>query len=153
SVLRPGISILILVVGLLLASILAGPAFAGPTGQTTKLLSDADGPLDKLELVVPFYEGILIKNPVASLREIGTPRMQLAYPGVLSAPFIAWRFGDGAWTVLYADSVTALPAVLDLEATEKEFRLGYTSYAPCFFKFLQVNGSWNDMVRKLRGEW
>ena len=88
-------------------------------------MSPADGPLDKLELLVPFYEGILIRNPVSALPEVNLPRFQLAYPGTLSAPFIAWRFGEGAWSVLYADSLSALPVALDLGTTPKEvqFRL------------------------------
>lgn len=126
---------------------------AAATTQAARSLSPADGPLDKLELVVPFYEGILIRNPVSALPEVNLARCQLAYPGTLSAPFIAWRFGAGTWSVLFADSVSALPVTLDLGATSTEVQFRLTSYQPCAFKTLEVQGSWDVMARTLRSRW
>jgi hypothetical protein len=126
---------------------------AAATTQATISLSPAYGPLDKLELLVPFYEGILIRNPVTALPEVNLPSFQLTYPGTLSAPFIPWRFGEGGWSVLYADSLSALPVALDLGATLKEVRFRLTSHVPCTFKSLEVQGSWEVMARILRTRW
>ncbi len=128
-------------------------SLAAATTQAARSLSPADGPLDKLEILVPFYEGILIRNPVSALPEVNLPRFQLAYPGTLSAPFIAWRFGDRAWSVLYADSLSALPVALDVGMTLKDVQFRLTSCVPCAFKTLEVHGSWEVMARTLRGRW
>jgi len=143
----------LVVLALVLGQTARCESVAARTTQAARSLSPADGPLDKLELVVPFYEGILIRNPISALPKVNLLHFQLAYPGTLSAPFIAWRFGEGAWSVLYADSLSALPAALDLGMTSKDVQFRLTSYVPCTFKTLEVQGSWNVMARTLRSRW
>src|SRR5262245_4937425 len=55
-------------------------------------------PPSDLELVLPFYEGLRFEPAAAALREAKSEYLDLAYPGPLSMPLVAWRCGDGDWT-------------------------------------------------------
>lgn len=125
-------------------------AASGPTTRQAQTLLDAG---EALEIAIPFYEGIVVRNPVASLPQAGLGSFQLSYPGPLSAPFVAWRQGHGDWTVMYADSLTRLPTALDVAVKGNEIQISLTAQIPCSIQQMTVNGSWESMARGVRRQW
>jgi hypothetical protein len=124
-----------------------------PTTQASEVLQEGDQHIADLEMVIPFYEGVRFRNPPAVARDTGLADLELAYPGVLSAPFIAWRFSSEDWTALCAGSVAAVPVSLRLKTRDNQVSFEMTSPAPCTFKRLRVRGTWRDLVRTIRQEW
>ena len=105
------------------------------------------------ELLVPFYEGLLIHQPTAALPEAGLERLQLAYPGPLSAPFIAWQNGDDNWTAIYSASLEALPAELDVAVESGKLRISLSCSSPFTIEHLNVHGSWQQIIDAVRQHW
>jgi hypothetical protein len=107
---------------------------------------------ESLELLVPFYEGLRVRQPHLAFPEVGLSRVQWAYPGPLSAPFVAWRSGGGEWTVLLCGDLAAVPAWLDLSVEDGQLRLRLSSDAATIRR-LRVGGSWQDVARAVRAQW
>jgi len=77
----------------------------------------------------------------------------MAYPGVLSAPFIAWRFGDEDWTALCADSPLETPVAVKLRTDRGRFAIALRPAAPCAILRIRVQGTWQDLAKALRRRW
>jgi hypothetical protein len=118
-----------------------------------RTLSKADGRLDQLRLVIPFYEGLEIANPTSSLPEAGLARFELAYPGALSAPFVAWTFGGNHWTAVYVERLDALPVAINVKATDVGVEIALKSYTASAHRVIKVDGDWKQLAKALRGAW
>ena len=68
--------------------------------------------LPELELVIPFYEGLRFLPAAAALTSVKSEYLDLAYPGALSMPLVAWRCGGGTWTAVTTTSSATTPASL-----------------------------------------
>ena len=121
---------------------------AEPTNQTERFTK-----VKATELVVPFYEGILIQQPRMALPEAGLARLQLAYPGPLSAPFVAWQNGVGNWTAIYSTRIDALPAQLEAAVEGGELEVSLSCPPPSTIDRLSVRGSWEQVVQAVRERW
>jgi hypothetical protein len=119
----------------------------------TRTLTKADGPAERLTLVIPFYEGVRIDAAPATLAEIGQRSMRLAYPGVLSAPFVAWRLGEGAWQVALVDRPGPWPAELELEASGDSLRITLRSLAGRKVETASIDGDLAALARAVRERW
>jgi hypothetical protein len=118
-----------------------------------RTLSKTDGRLDQLRLVIPFYEGLEIANPTSSLREAGLARFELAYPGALSAPFVAWTFGGNHWTAVYVERLDALPVAINVKATDVGVEIALKCYTTSAYRVIKVDGDWRKLAKALRGAW
>lgn len=105
------------------------------------------------ELLVPFYEGILIDEPPVALHEVGLERLELAYPGPLSAPFVAWQTGDNNWTAIYSTQLGALPVQLEIAAEEGKLEITLSCPQTCSIDQLTIHGSWQQVVEAVRQHW
>ena len=146
------------VVWLLLFTLLVpfgtSPLIADPANATWDAHpTPTDGELDKIQIIIPFYEGIMIDDPCASLPSIGLQQFELSYPGPMSAPLAAWRFQDGPWTLILADSLDAIPIAFDLDAKKNSLELKLKAMAPCKFLTLKVDGDWKDVALAARKYW
>jgi Domain of unknown function (DUF6259) len=121
--------------------------------QWKRTLSRADGRLEQLRLVVPFYEGLEVGNPSASLGEAGLSQFQLAYPGALSAPFVAWSFGGDRWTAVYVERLDAVPVAINIKATDAEVEIALKCLTTCAPRTIVADGDWKVLARALRGAW
>ena len=143
--------VLLLLVLLLVGEVSAAPRVEAPImGQT---LTQRDGPLDRLQMLVPFYEGLEISGAPGALAEAGLSQFELGYPGALSAPFVAWRFGTGAWTVLYGQSIADVPVALDVKAGAAQVEVELKSLAPGSLAKMEVKGDWPAVAAALRKAW
>ncbi|SRR6266542_4247566 len=138
---------------LLLLTVSSSDAFAGSASTWRKTITTADGSLGELEIVMPFYEGVEIYIPTTTLREIGQAHLQLAYPGVLSLPLFAWRFGRGRWTAVYAPRIEASPAELKLTADASSLNVEFQSFAGTPFEILSVDGELRTLAAVLKTKW
>ena len=105
------------------------------------------------ELLVPFYEGILIQQPPAALHEAGLEHLQLAYPGPLSAPFVAWQNGDDYWTAVYSTQLDALPAQLEISTEAGKLVVSLSCPPSSNIDQLNLHGSWQQVVEAVRQRW
>ena len=85
----------------------------------------------------PFYEGVEISNPISSLRDVGLAQFELSYPGVLSAPFVAWTFGGNNWTAVYVERLDALPVAINVKATDVEVEIALKCYTASAYQVLK----------------
>ena len=136
---------------LAIPSALAGGKDGGPS-EWHKEFTSAD-PTDSLELVIPLYEGLNITKPTVSLPDVGFANFELAYPGPLSAPCVAWRFGDGEWTAVFADSLAPDPVSLAVATNKGTLSLTLKSFSARAFQSFQMKGSWENLAAALRSRW
>lgn len=104
------------------------------------------------ELLVPFYEGMLVQQPLTALPEAGLEHLRLAYPGPLSAPFVAWQNGDDNWTAIYSTQLESLPAELDVAVESGKLGISL-SCSSSTIEQLDVHGSWQKVVEAVRQRW
>ena len=102
---------------------------------------------------MPFYEGVLVQQPLTALPEAGLKHLQLAYPGPLSAPFVAWRNGEGNWTAIYSTALDALPAQLELTVNGDRLEVALSCPPSSGIDRLNVHGSWEQVVQAVRQLW
>jgi hypothetical protein len=126
-----------------------GPAVVAPAVTLTA----ADGPLEQLEIVLPLHEGLRITSAPQTLREIGLTEFALSYPGALSAPVIAWRFGSGPCAALAAESVTALPVELHVKVSKEKAGFEFRTQASSYWRRVQGRGDWRSVIGPLRKVW
>jgi hypothetical protein len=128
-------------------------AASGNASTWSRTLTTADGPLDRLTVVVPFYEGVQLDAAASTLMEIGQKNLTLAYPGVLSAPFVAWRFDAGAWQVALVDRIGPAPAELSLKPSPRGLAIGLRSLAGRPVQTTRIDGDLGALARGLRARW
>jgi hypothetical protein len=128
----------------------AAPASGSAWSRT---FSAADGPPDKLSVVVPFYEGVRLDGASAALLDSGHASLTLAYPGVLSAPFVAWQVAPGAWEVAYVDALGPAPAELELHALPGVVKMALRSLAGRAVRTERVAGDLAALGAVLRARW
>jgi hypothetical protein len=137
-----------------LATLLAAAAAAAaPASTWTRTFAPADGPPESLTMVVPFYEGVRLDGAAAGLTESGHAALTLAYPGVLSAPFVAWRTAPGAWEVAYVEALGPAPAELELRASAGTVRVTVRSLAGHPVRTARVEGDLDALGAALRARW
>jgi hypothetical protein len=126
-----------------------------PKGETqwNRTLSEVDGHLEQLRLVVPFYEGVEISNPTSSLLEAGMTNFEMAYPGALSAPFVAWTFDGNHWTAAYVETLDALPVSLNIKTTNAGVEISLKCYTKSAYREISVDGDWRKFAKALRSVW
>jgi hypothetical protein len=142
-----------LVVALLLLAIASTEAFARSAGTWQRTITAADGALSELEILIPFYEGIQVRAPTVTLKEVGQDRLRLAYPGVLSLPLFAWRFGQASWTAVYAPALDASPAELRISAEPSSLRIELDAFAGAAFQTDRIAGDSAALAAALRARW
>ncbi|WP_394830955.1 hypothetical protein LVJ94_31050 [Pendulispora rubella] len=106
-----------------------------------------------LELVLPFYEGLRLKPATAALRAAKSEHLELAYPGPLSMPMVAWRCGEGAWTAVVPTKPTETPAGLLLRTTGDELEVRLECFGSCTFQEVAERGPWSILATKVAEFW
>jgi hypothetical protein len=135
-----------------LLTLLALLAGGSPTSWS-RTLTAADGPMDDLTVVLPFYEGVRLDAAPATLLAIGQHHLRLAYPGVLSAPFVAWRFGAGPWEVARVEEAGASPAEVELQPSPGSLQVAVRSLGGRAVRTARFEGDLGALARGLRGSW
>ena len=106
-----------------------------------------------LEVVLPFYEGLRLKPATQALRAAKSEHLELAYPGPLSMPLVAWRCGSGDWTAVVPTEPLATPAGLVLRTTGEELEARLECFGACTFQEIRARGTWVDMARSVAELW
>lgn len=154
------LKLLVLKITLLIIVLGGVQAFAGDGGSAgssasswQKAITATDGSLSELEIVIPFYEGVEVNYPTETLKEIGQTHLRLAYPGVLSLPMFAWRFGQGQWTAVYAPTIGPSPAELKITPDASSLNVEFRSFAGASFETLTVDGGLRALAAALKNKW
>jgi hypothetical protein len=113
---------------------------------------------DELELLVPFLEGIHVTHPARALPKTGYATYALGYPGVIAAPFVAWRCGaKQSWSAVLVDSPDAGPVRLTIQTKSNGARPGTSLSLECFstcaFRGVESTGSWQDVAHAVASVW
>jgi hypothetical protein len=129
------------IVGLVVAAVGATPASWSRTvaGDVT--------------MVIPFYEGVRVDSAATALAAAGLTRMHMAYPGVLSAPVVAWRSGQGPWEVAYVETLGTAPAELVVSVAGGSVGLQLRSLAGKSIQTAQIAGDLAALAAGLRSRW
>lgn len=134
----------------------ASPADAPPIQGTrtawVRTLSIGCAPAD-LELVLPYYEGLRFKPAAAALRAAKSEYLDLAYPGPLSMPMVAWRCGDGEWTAVVPAKPTDAPAGLLVRTTKDDLEARMECFGACAFEEVHARGPWNAIAAAVAARW
>jgi hypothetical protein len=125
---------------LFLGAAVAPPTWTGTVDQDATVL-------------VPFYEGISLRSPAATLREVGMTSLRLGYPGVLSVPFVAWRRANDRWQVAYVEALGAAPAELEVQVRGPAVALTLRSLAGLPIRTTEVAGDLPALASALRARW
>jgi hypothetical protein len=136
-----------------ITTLLLAAASSPGDGEWHRRLGAADGPLEALTVVVPFLEGLQIDR-AAQARFHGKPlRLQLAYPGALSAPFVAWRFGDGPWQIAAVSALGTQPAELTVASDGAGVDLRLRSLAGDRIELSTATGNLTALAGAVRRGW
>ncbi len=129
-------------------------ASAGATDSVSaRRLTSTDGSFQALTVIIPFYEGVELPAAPLAVARTPTRSLTLAYPGALSAPFVAWRFGDADWTVLRVDALGTKPAELTLRAQSDAFEVTLRSFTGARVIEESVRGDVPALAQALRRQW
>lgn len=104
-------------------------------------------------MVLPFLEGIHIKHPMTSLRATGYSHFELTYPGMISAPLIAWKCGGDRWSAVFTTSIEMLPVTFQLRVLSDGVEVKLECHGECAFKALDAKGEYTDMARAVAAQW
>lgn len=107
----------------------------------------------ELELVLPFYEGIRLAPAAAALRGAKSEYLDLAYPGPLSMPLVAWRCGEGKWSAVVSSEPLAMPVAVLLRTTGDEIEARMECFGECTFHEVGASGGWQAMASAVTGFW
>jgi hypothetical protein len=129
----------------------SAPAAEVP-GAWVRTLSAGCAPAD-LEVVIPFHEGLRLHPAREALRTAGTEHLDLAYPGTLSMPLVAWRCGPSAWTAVAAARPLITPVRLRLTAEREQLEVRLECFEACTLRELRVPGGWPEMARAVAAWW
>jgi hypothetical protein len=109
---------------------------------------------ERLELLVPFYEGLRLVDPGRAMIEAGFSDVELVYPGALSAPFIAWACGDERWSVVASERLEHVPVVFHAKVIGERMALGMHCDAPCGLLQETLDArDWRAAATKLAARW
>ncbi|GAC1351547.1 MAG: hypothetical protein NVSMB1_05620 [Polyangiales bacterium] len=134
----------------------AAPGLSAPEAKTIKpaagtrtawvrSLSTGCAPSD-LEVVLPFYEGLRLKPAALSLRTAKSEYLNLAYPGTLSMPLVAWRCGEGDWTAVITNNLE-MPTDLLLKTKGDTIEVRHECFGVCAFQEVHAHGPWSTMAK------
>jgi hypothetical protein len=128
------------------------PAIRGTRTAWVGSLSTGCAAAD-LELVIPFYEGIRMKPAAARLSAAQSEHLELAYPGPLSMPLVAWRCGAGTWTAVTPDVLGEIPVGLLLRTTGSDVEARLECFGTCTFREIHARGDWSAMAKAVAEAW
>jgi hypothetical protein len=106
-----------------------------------------------LELVLPFYEGLRFKPAARALRTSKSERLELAYPGTLSMPLVAWRCAEGQWTAAITTAPLETPVALRLTTTGEAVNARVECFGPCAFQEVRAPGEWRNLATAVADRW
>jgi hypothetical protein len=133
-------------------TLLATAATAASPSTWRRTVGPGDG-AGGVTLVIPFYEGIRIGDAATTLVEQKHADLRLAYPGVLSAPFVAWRSGSGPWEVAFVAALGAAPAELRVRASGGAVHLELQSLAGKTVGNTRIEGDLPALAAGVRRLW
>jgi hypothetical protein len=127
------------------SSVSLPPVVQGTRTAWVRTLSAGCNAAD-LELVLPFYEGLRLKPASVALRAAKSESLELAYPGPLSMPLLAWRCGDAEWTAVIPAKPTEAPARLLVRTTRDDLEARMECFGICTFQEVHARGPWNNIA-------
>ncbi|MEM1009871.1 MAG: hypothetical protein AAGJ35_12815, partial [Myxococcota bacterium] len=107
----------------------------------------------EMQLLVPFYEGLLVQDLMLTMKKMKAGQIDLLYPTQLSAPFVAWRCKGQAWHGVSIRSLQSVPANLTLKRNGPRIELRLSCYAGCQFRSFTHKTSWQALAKQRRKHW
>src|SRR5262249_27888644 len=78
---------------------------------------------------------------------------ELAYPGILSMPFVAWKCGDQTWRAVRVLDPATHAAVLQLRTVGNDLDVRLECFGQCAFDEVRAQGSWEAIAGEVARTW